>query len=158
MNEARACVSVTHDLVSQFSHRRRLLRQVSEQVQRLVHPAGLARMGRPNNELALLQLQRQHERQEDKARLRVQQGLLSGSDSQRQRRLPQAEQAQFRPQAGDAGGELPSAPRTRGFGAPVLRHVFQHHHPSVSHILICSCMCASFFFANISRFLEFRLL
>lgn len=92
----------------------------------------MAGMGRPYNELALLQLQRQHERQEDKARLRVQPGLLPGPDSQRQRGLPQAEQTQFRPEAGDARRELPGAARPGGLGAAVLASLLQRHHPSVS--------------------------
>lgn len=66
----------------------RILWQVFEQVQRLVYTTWMAGMGRSYNELPLLQLQCQHERQEDKARLRLQSGLLSGSDSQRQRGFP----------------------------------------------------------------------
>lgn len=65
--------------------RSRLLRQVSEQVQRIVHTARMAGMGRSHNEFTVLQLQREHEREEDKARVRVQQGLLPGPDSERQR-------------------------------------------------------------------------
>ena len=42
-------------------------------------------MGRSHNEFTVLQLQREHEREEDKARLRVQQRLLPGPDSERQR-------------------------------------------------------------------------
>lgn len=89
-------------------------------------------MGRPYNELPLLQLQRQHERQEDKARLRLQPGLLSGSDSQRQRGFPQAEQTQFRPEAGNVSRELPGAARPGGLGAAVLASLLQCHHSSVS--------------------------
>lgn len=110
----------------------RILRQVFEQIQRLVHTAGMARMGRSYNELPLLQLQRQHERQEDKARLRLQPGLLSGSDSQRQRGFPQAEQTQFRSEAGNVSRELPGAARPGGFGAAVLASLLQCHHSSVS--------------------------
>lgn len=89
-------------------------------------------MGRPYNELPLLQLQRQHERQEDKARLRLQPGLLSGSDSQRQCSFPQAEQTQFRPEAGNVSRELPGAARPGGLGAAVLASLLQCHHSSVS--------------------------
>lgn len=89
-------------------------------------------MGRPYNELPLLQLQRQHERQEDKAWLRLQSGLLSGSDSQRQRGFPQAEQTQFRPEASNVSRELPGAARPGGLGAAVLASLFQRHHSSVS--------------------------
>lgn len=89
-------------------------------------------MGRSYNELPLLQLQRQHERQEDKARLRLQPGLLSGSDSQRQRGFPQAEQTQFRSQAGNVSRELPGAARSGGFGAAILASLLQCHHSSVS--------------------------
>lgn len=89
-------------------------------------------MGRPYNELPLLQLQRQHERQEDKARLRLQPGLLSGSDSQRQRGFPQAKQTQFRPEAGNVSRELPGAARPGGLGAAVLASLLQCHHSSVS--------------------------
>lgn len=89
-------------------------------------------MGRPYNELPLLQLQRQHERQEDKARLRLQPRLLSGSDSQRQRGFPQAEQTQFRSQAGNVSRELPGAARSGGFGAAILASLLQCHHSSVS--------------------------
>lgn len=95
----------------------------------------MAGVGRPHNELALLQLQRQHERQEDKARLRVQQGLLSGPDSQRQRGFPQTEQTQFRPEASDARRELPGAARPGGLGATVLTSLLQRHHSSVSTYL-----------------------
>lgn len=45
----------------------------------------MAGMGRSHNEFTVLQLQREHEREEDKARVRVQQGLLPGPDSERQR-------------------------------------------------------------------------
>lgn len=110
----------------------RILRQVFEQVQRLVHTAGLAGMGRPYNELPLLQLQRQHERQEDKARLRVQSGLLPGPDSQRQRGFPQTEQTQFRPEAGNASRQLPGAARPGGLGAAVLASLLQRYDSSVS--------------------------
>lgn len=110
----------------------RILWQVFEQVQRLVHTAGVAGMGRPYNELPLLQLQRQHERQEDKARLRVQPGLLPGPDSQRQRGFPETEQTQFRPEACNASRELPGASRPRGFGAAVLASLLQRHDSSVS--------------------------
>lgn len=92
----------------------------------------MAGMGRPYNELSLLQLQRQHERQEDKARLRLQPGLLSGSDSQRQRGFPQTEQTQFRPEAGNVSRELPGAARPGGLGAAVLASLLQCHHSSVS--------------------------
>lgn len=110
----------------------RILRQVFEQVQRLLHTAGVAGMGRSYNELPLLQLQRQHERQEDKARLRVQPGLLPGPDSQRQRGFPETEQTQFRPEAGNASRELPGSSRPRGLGAAVLASLFQRHDSSVS--------------------------
>lgn len=89
-------------------------------------------MGRPYNELPLLQLQRQHERQEDKARFRVQPGLLSGPDSKRQRRFSQAEQTQFRPETGDAGREFSGAARPRGLSAAILTSLLQCHHSSVS--------------------------
>lgn len=92
----------------------------------------MAGMGRPYNELSLLQLQRQHEWQEDKARLRLQSGLLSGPDSQRQRCFSQAEQTQFRPEAGDVSRELPGAARSGGLGAAVLASLLQCHHSSVS--------------------------
>jgi len=110
----------------------RILWQVFEQVQRLLHTTGVAGMGRAHNELPLLQLQRQHERQEDKARLRVQPGLLPGPDSQRQRGFPQTEQTQFRPEAGDAGRELPSTAWPGRLGAAVLASLLQRHDSSVS--------------------------
>lgn len=123
------------NLIPAILHVCRVLRQVFKQIQRLVHTAGMAGVGRPHNELALLQLQRQHERQEDKARLRVQQGLLSGPDSQRQRGFPQTEQTQFRPEASDARRELPGAARPGGLGATVLTSLLQRHHSSVSTYL-----------------------
>lgn len=43
----------------------RLLREVLEQVQWVLHPARLARVGGPHHELQVLQLQYQYERQED---------------------------------------------------------------------------------------------
>lgn len=89
-------------------------------------------MGRSYNELPLLQLQCQHERQEDKARLRLQPGLLSGSDSQRQCSFSQAEQTQFRPEAGNVSCELPGAAWPGGLGAAVLASLLQCHHSSVS--------------------------
>jgi len=92
----------------------------------------MAGMGRPYNELSLLQLQRQHEWQEDKARFRLQPGLLSGPDSQRQRCFPQAKQTQFRPEAGDVSRELPGAAWSGGLGAAVLASLLQCHHSSVS--------------------------
>lgn len=110
----------------------RVLRQVSEQVQRSVHTARLAGVGRPHNEFTVLQLQREHEREEDKARLRVQQGLLSGPDSERQRGFSQTEQTQFRPEAGDARREFPGAARTGGLRTPVLPSLLQRHHSPVS--------------------------
>lgn len=110
----------------------RLLWQVFEQIQRLVYTAGMAGMGRSYNELPLLQLQRQHERQEDKARLRVQPGLLPGPDSQRQRGFPQAEQTQFRPEAGDVGREFSGAARPGGLSTAILTSLLQCHHSSVS--------------------------
>lgn len=89
-------------------------------------------MGRSYNELALLQLQRQYERQEDKARLRVQQGLLPGPDSQRQRGFPKTEQTQFRPETGHVGRELSRPARPGGLGAAVLASLLQRYHSSVS--------------------------
>lgn len=95
-------------------------------------------MGRPHNELALLQLQRQYERQEDKARLRVQQGLLPGPDCERQRRFPTAEQTQFRPETGHVGRELSGPARSGGLRAAVLASLLQRYHSSVSTNLIFS--------------------
>lgn len=92
----------------------------------------MAGVGRSHNELAVLQLQRQHEREEDKARLRVQQGLLSGPDSERQRCFFASEQAQFRPEAGDACRQFPGASRSRGLRAPVLSSLLQRHDSPVS--------------------------
>jgi len=92
----------------------------------------MARMGRSYNELALLQLQRQYERQENKARFRVQQGLLSGPDSQRQRGFSKAEQTQFRPETGYVSRKLSCSARPGGFGAAVFSSLFQRHHSSVS--------------------------
>lgn len=113
----------------------RLLRQVPEQVQRLVHTARLARMGRSHNEFTVLQLQREREWEEDKARLRVRQGLLSGLDSERQRGFSTPEQTQFRPEAGDAGREFPGAARPGGFSAAVLAPLLQRHHSPVSSVI-----------------------
>lgn len=85
-------LTIVHDFnLHYFFLHFRILWQVFEQVQWLVYTAGMAGMGWSYNELALLQLQRQYERQEDKARLRVQQRLLSGPDSQRQRGFPKTE-------------------------------------------------------------------
>lgn len=110
----------------------RILWQVFEQVQWLVYTTGMARMGWSYNELALLQLQRQYERQEDKARLRVQQRLLSGLDSQRQRGFPKAEQTQFCPKTGYVSRKLSSSAWSGGFGAAVFASLLQRHHSSVS--------------------------
>lgn len=107
----------------------RLLRQVPEQVQRQLHPARLARVGRPHHELALLQLLHQPQRQAHQARRRLPQGLLPGPDRERLGGVPAAEQAVLLAQAGDAGAELPRAARPRGLGAAVLAPLLQRHHP-----------------------------
>lgn len=103
-------------------------------------------MGRPYNELPLLQLQRQHERQEDKARLRLQPRLLSGSDSQRQRGFPQAEQTQFCPETGNVSRELSGAARSGRLGAAVLASLLQRHHSSVSTMDFLNVLFRFFFF------------
>lgn len=123
---------IVQNLILQFYFYFRILRQIFEQIQRFVHTARMAGMGRPYNELSLLQLQCQHEWQEDKARFRLQPGLLSRPDSQRQRCFPQAKQTQFRPEAGDVSRELPGAARSGGLGAAVLASLLQCHHSSVS--------------------------
>jgi hypothetical protein len=69
--------------VSTFKHRLnffslcfRIFREVPEQIQRVVRPSRVARMGWAHNELQVLQLLHKHEREEDQARLRLSQGEL----------------------------------------------------------------------------------
>lgn len=55
-----------------FSYR--LLRQIPQQVQWFLHPARLERVGWTHHEQQILQLQHQHEREEDQAWIRLPEG------------------------------------------------------------------------------------